>query len=341
MFSADTDADAVRLKLADAARQEFLAPVFARLLPSLLNQRSELLTIKDALTGRYVHVNAAMASFLQRPAAGLVGLCDNDVFETLVATNLRSADLAAQGAAEGTCSEHRFEWQGLRREFAVHRLLIEEGEKAFLCSVWRDIGAEKLKEAQLRSALDQLEMEQRANETLRVEIKEQGVRDGRSGLYTRAHFEEQLRREIDLSVREHREFSLVLLDIDPWLEAVRQMGEPAKLRVVESLGRLLRGNTRAMDASCHLDGGRFAVLLSGVGLATAHGRMEQLRRQCATQIVMLEAKELHFTVSIGVASYPHTAHTREELTVACEQAAAQARNLGNRVALASIRLDGT
>jgi diguanylate cyclase (GGDEF)-like protein len=132
---------------------------------------------------------------------------------------------------------------------------------------------------------------------------------------------------------------LVLVDIDPWLDAVRQLGEPAKLRVVDSLGRLLRTNTRAMDASCHLDGGRFAVLLSGVGLATAHGRMEQLRRQCATQIVMLDATELHFTVSIGVASFPHTAHTREQLTIACEQAVAQARAKSNHVSLASIRLD--
>jgi diguanylate cyclase (GGDEF)-like protein len=94
-----------------------------------------------------------------------------------------------------------------------------------------------------------------------------------------------------------------------------------------------------MDASCHLDGGRFAVLLSGVGLATAHGRMEQLRRQCATQIVMHEARELHFTVSIGVASFPHTAHTREQLLTACEHAVAQARTKGNHVSLASIRLE--
>ena len=33
-----------------------------------------------------------------------------------------------------------------------------------------------------------------------------------------------------------------------------------------------------MDASCRYDDNRFAVLLSGVGLATAHARMEGLRR---------------------------------------------------------------
>jgi diguanylate cyclase (GGDEF)-like protein len=341
MFTADTDAADGRLKPPDAPRQDFLDAVFGKLLPTLLNHRAELLLVKEAVSGRYLHVNAAMASLLQRPAASLIGLGDSDVFDSQVATNLRAADLAAQGAAEGTTSEHRFEWHGLRREFSVYRKVVEQGDKAVLCSVWRDMGAERLRDAQLRSALDQLEIEQRANESLRAEIKDQGQREGRSGLFTRSHFEDQLRREMDLSVREHREFSLVLLDIDPWLEAVRQMGEPAKLRVVEALGRLLRSNTRAMDACCHLDGGRFAVLLSGVGLATAHGRMEQLRRQCATQIVMLDAQELHFSVSIGVASFPHTAHTREQLMMACEQAVAQARAKGNRVTLASIRLEET
>ncbi|HMX42823.1 MAG TPA: cyclic nucleotide-binding domain-containing protein, partial [Elusimicrobiota bacterium] len=46
----------------------------------------------------------------------------------------------------------------------------------------------------------QIEQQQRANEQLRKELAEQGPRDPASGLYTRAHFDDQLRRvtaEID------------------------------------------------------------------------------------------------------------------------------------------------
>ena len=82
------------------------------------------------------------------------------------------------------------------------------------------------------------------------------------------------------------------------------------------------------------------MLLSGVGLATAHSRMEGLRRQCATQIVVLEGRELGFTVSMGVASFPHTASTQEELFQAAKTALAEARRRGgNHVALASIRFE--
>jgi diguanylate cyclase (GGDEF)-like protein len=337
MLSAPLDASQTRLT--EAPSVAGLEPVLAGLLPVLLQHQGHLLCIKEAATGRFVHVNAGMAAFLQKPASALVGVTDGDLFDSSIATALRSADLSVQGSAEPAISDHRFEWAGLRREFSVLRLLVESGTQTLLCCVWHDRGAERLKEAQLRIALEQLELEQRANDALRREIKDQGLRDAQVGLYTRAHFEDQLRREIDLSVREHREFALVLVDIDPWSETVRQNGPEAQLRVVKSLGQLLRSNTRAMDASCHLDGSRFAVLLSGVGLATAHGRMEQLRRQCATQIVMHESRELHFTVSIGVASFPHTAHSKDELLLACEHAVAQARTRGNHVSLASIRLE--
>jgi len=86
--------------------------------------------------------------------------------------------------------------------------------------------------------------------------------------------------------------------------------------------------------------GDFAILLSGVGLATAHSRMEGLRRQCATQIVVLDGKDLGFTVSMGVASFPHTAHSQEELMQAADLALQEAqRRGGNHVTLASIRFD--
>ena len=68
--------------------------------------------------------------------------------------------------------------------------------------------------------------------------------------------------------------------------------------------------------------------------------MEGLRRQCATQIVVLDGQELGFTVSMGVASFPHTAHTQEELLDACETALAEAqRRGGNHVTLASIKFE--
>jgi diguanylate cyclase (GGDEF)-like protein len=319
-----------------------LQAAFGRLLPLLLDDQGLLLAVKDAASGRYLYINPPMADWLGVTAAEVVDHTDGDLFvEAQLLAALRAAEQTAMAQAGLLASEHKFDWRGVRQEFRVLRATVRDGQgRQLLCGVWQDLSAQRRKDQQLRTALAQLEEQQRANEQLRRELQDSMLRDSATGLYTRAHFEDQLRREVDLSNREHREFAMVLIALDPASERVAAMGQPAQGRVLEAVGRLLRGNTRAMDASCRLDEQRFAVLLSGVGLATAHSRMEGLRRQCATQIVVHEGQELGFTVSMGVASFPHTAHSQDELMAACEAALREAqRRGGNHVTLASIRFD--
>lgn len=319
-----------------------LEALMAMVLPAVLARQGELLAVKEARSGRYVHVNPAMAAWLRRPSEELIGRTDGELFDAPVATALRAAEQTALAQDGPLLSEHRFEHAGQRHEFSVLRVAgpeTAEGQR-YLCSVWSDLTAARQRDSQLRQALEQLEQQQRANEQLRRELADQALRDSATGLYTRAHFEDQLRREVDLSTREHREFAVVFIELDPPSEKVRLMGEPARARILDAMGRLLRGGTRAMDASCRLDDRRFAVLLSGVGLATAHSRMEGLRRQCATQIVVLDGQELGFSVSMGVASFPHTASSQDDLLSACGSALAEAqRRGGNHVTLASIKFE--
>ena len=300
-----------------------------------------MVTIKDLAGGRYLYVNARMASLFDRQPETMVGQADTEWMEAAQATALRVAEQAAAGQGSAFVNEHRVDLAGQKRDFRVTRFAVPRTDGAaprHVCSVWVELTQSRLREAQSKAVLGQLELAQTAIEQLRRETQDRGLHDGATGLYQRAQFEDQLRREVDLSSREHREFALVTITLDPPSEAASGLGEPAQLRVLEALGRLLRSNTRAMDASCRLDVDRFAVLLSGVGLATAHSRMEGLRRQCATQIVVLDGRDLGFTVSMGVASFPHTAHTQEDLMKSADLALAEAQKRGgNHVALASIR----
>jgi diguanylate cyclase (GGDEF)-like protein len=324
---------------------EPLTPLAAGLGDMLLAQAMQsraLISIKEIESGRYVWVNDAMAALLGRPAGEVIGLSDGDLFLATAGPSLRVAEQSAAAQPAGATNEHKIEIPGGRREFSVLRVALRAGEQGgrYLCSVWTELTEIRHREAQLRLALEQLEQQQKANEALRRELQDQALRDDTTGLYNHAHFEDQLRREVDLSSREHREFALVSVVIDPLNETALAGGDAARTRILEALGRLLRNNTRAMDASCHFDDDSFAVLLSGVGLATAHSRMEGLRRQCATQIVVLDGRELGFTVSMGVASFPHTASTQEELLQAATTALTEARRRGgNHVALASIRFE--
>ena len=335
-------------ELADRSRELAAAHGLAEgalgaVLLSLVERLEAAFAIKDVATGRYVHVNLRMAALYGRSVEQLLAHTDADLLGPEVAAALRLADQAALGQEFASTTDHRIERDRQRREFSVTRVALptaDGGPPRHLCSVWVEVTLTHQREAQLTKALQQLEQQQIASETLRRETQDQALRDNVTGLYQRVHFDDQLRREVDLSSREHREFALVSIVLDPLAENVQAHGSVARTRVLEALGRLLRGNTRAMDASCRLDEDHFAILLSGVGLATAHSRMEGLRRQCATQIVVLDGRDLGFTVSMGVASFPHTAHSQEELMVAADAALAEAqRRGGNHVALASIRFD--
>lgn len=308
---------------------------------ALFGRQGQALAAKDADTGRYVHCNDALCQLFGREPSEVLGATDGELLDAALAMAFRAADQTAMAQQVAISQEHRFEWQGRRHDYTVVRMLAppQESGPRLLWSAWQDMAPQRQREAQLKLALEQLEQQQKANDALRRELSDQALRDGPTGLYKRSHFEDQLRREADLSNREHREFALVLMRVDPLNEACLALGEPAQVKIQEALGRLLRSSTRAMDVSSRLEDNLFAVLLSGVGLATAHSRMEGMRRQASTQIVLMDGRELGFTVSMGVASYPHSAQSIEELQGACEQALAEAqRRGGNRLAMAGIRL---
>lgn len=343
------DAVALDLSLRQAAATLKLDPsVWGDVLFAGLTGLAAGLAIKDTANGRYVYACATMAEFLGCRPQDVLGHTDVELLGPNTAALLRAADATTAALGRSHTTDHRIEHVGVRRDFSVTRLVLprtdapEGALAAYGCAIWVEVTATRQRDAQLTLALKQLEQQQQEGEALRRETQDSALRDADTGLYQTAHFEDQLRREVDLSLREHREFSMVSISLDPPAGTALALGVAARFRVVEALGRLLRGNTRAMDASCRVTDDRFAVLLSGVGLATAHSRMEGLRRQCATQIVLLDGQDFGFTVSMGVASFPHTAHTQEELLQAadCALLAAQARG-GNHVTLASIQFEGT
>jgi diguanylate cyclase (GGDEF)-like protein len=315
---------------------------------TLLERTDTHLAIKEIATGRYVYATSGMQALMGCSAQGLV---DQDWVSLEACSAMHLADHSAMTQTVPQISEHRFELTlataqnfGVPQEFSVTRLplpMLGGGNTQYVCSLWGDIKGQRQLHIQHQLALQQLEALQQSDASHQhLAGLYPGPRDGATGFYPYSHFEDQLRRELDLSAREHREFAMVSVALDTLSPDAQQLGPQAKARVLEALGRLLRSNTRAMDASCHTVEGQFMVMLSGVGLATAHSRMEGLRRQCATQIVMLEGQSVAFSVAMGVASFPHTARSQAELLCAAHAALAEAqRRGGNHVALASIRFE--
>lgn len=309
---------------------------------ALLDARGVLVAVKDT-AGRYLYANSRYAGFVGRAPDDLLGHTDLELMPPADAAALRAADQRALTAGAPSDDEHRFERADGKHEVHASRLAVDigVGPASGLVCLWWDETTTRHEHAQtvaqLQQALQQIE-------------RQQGVMDKLAGqraaapaqpteLFRSEHFEEHARRELDLSSREHREFAVVLMTLDRSSQLEARFGAGAVKRVMDAVGQILRTNTRAMDVITRVGTDRFAILLSGVGLATAHARMEQMRRQCATHIVVHDSHPLGFEVSVGIASFPHTADKLETLSQAAETALNEAaKRGGNRVALAPIPL---
>src|SRR5438105_2389242 len=184
--------------------------------------------IKDISTGRYVHVNPRLAALYGRSPEQLLGHTDADLIGNEMSSALRNADQSAVVQPLAHTAEARIERDRQRREFKVMRVALptdDAGPPRHLCCVWIETTVLQQRETQLTKALQQLEQQQVTMETLRRETHDQALRDNITGLYQRVHFDDQLRREVDLSSREHREFALVSIALDPLPDAARAHGD--------------------------------------------------------------------------------------------------------------------
>lgn len=321
---------------AAALSEEMLTQVLGRLLPAWLARQGTLLALKDADSGAYLYVSEAMAQWLRCEPAALYARGDAALEPPLPAP-LRAAEQHALQLPpdKPLHSEHRFEWHGAQQELSVWReiRLLPDGRR-LLCSLWTDLAPQRREQQRLRELLQQLEHQQRLYNEL---YGEGGPLVAQAGLHPRDLFEEQLERAVAAAHREQREIALVWVALDSPRAAGSTWDDAALGAVRAALARLLRANTRASDWTCRLDGTRFAVLMSGVGLAVAYGRMEQLRRECSAQIVVSGGRELRFSVAMGVASCPHTAGEGGALVAACEAALTEAQQRGgDQVLLARV-----
>ena len=162
-------------------------------------------SIKAMDSGLYVQVSGSLDRLFERSESSVVGSSDTELMRPDEAQAMRRVELQAMQQGMVLTTEHRLDLGGRRREFSVSRVPLS-GQH--LLSVWTERTQERQREVHLQRALAQIEQHQQENENLRRELQKGSGRDETTGLQQLGLFNELLEREIDLSTREHREFSL-------------------------------------------------------------------------------------------------------------------------------------
>jgi hypothetical protein len=168
--------------------------------------------VKELGSGAYVQASPALDRLFERSESTLVGSHDGELMRPDEVHAMRRVELQAMQQRGAVLSEHRLDVGGRRREFSVARVPLDE--RHLLCA-WLERTQEKQREVHLQRALAQIEQLQQEVEALRRDAQRGSGRDELTGLQHLGPFNEQLQREADLSTREHREFALVLIELDP------------------------------------------------------------------------------------------------------------------------------
>lgn len=175
-----------------------------------------------------------------------------------------------------------------------------------------------------------------ANLRLRNTLRQQSIRDPLTNLHNRRHLDEVLPRELKRAQRDGVPVSLLMIDVDHFKRINDGWGHDFGDQALKLVANTLAGACRGSDLVCRYGGEEFVVLMPEADTANAVAKAEEIRRR-----VLVAGKELinerdhSLTLSIGVATYPHHAHTAGELLQAADDALYRAKQLGRDQVLMS------
>jgi diguanylate cyclase (GGDEF)-like protein len=160
-------------------------------------------------------------------------------------------------------------------------------------------------------------------------VQTQAMTDALTGLYNHRYLQERLDREIKLADRNNDQVSLIMLDMDHLKRINDTHGHRSGDAALTHAAEVMRLSVREVDICARYGGEEFVIILPQCGREDAIDVAERIREAIASEPV---AKVGQVTASIGVATYPGAAKTKEDLIEMADRAMYLAKAAGrNRV----------
>ncbi len=152
-------------------------------------------------------------------------------------------------------------------------------------------------------------------------IHELTITDDCTTLYNARHMDFILETEIYRSQRYGYEFSLVFIDLDHFKSVNDTHGHLVGSKLLAEVGLMVKSACRRIDFAFRYGGDEFVIVLPQASKENASVVAKRLHKMIGeTTWLESEGLNIHFTASIGVASYPTDAKTKVELLHLADEA---------------------
>lgn len=162
------------------------------------------------------------------------------------------------------------------------------------------------------------------------------IRDDLTSLSNSRHLHHILDNEINRSQRYHKPFSMIFLDLDHFKKVNDTYGHVHGSALLCEAAEVIRKAIRVVDHAARYGGDEFVVVLPETNKQEAFVIAERIRVSIEiNEFLKRDGLAIHFTSSLGVATFPIDADTKDDLIKMADHAMYDSKKTSrNRVTLA-------
>jgi len=154
------------------------------------------------------------------------------------------------------------------------------------------------------------------------------ITDWLTGVYNRVHFQQILPIELSKAKENKYQLCVGIFDIDWFKKFNDTYGHLFGDKVIKAVAEAVSESLKSTELIARYGGEEFIILMPMTTLDEAYERLEFLRSKIENTVVTDEQTTVSVTASFGVAGYPSTADTDNDLLKNADTALYEAKNAG-------------
>jgi len=162
---------------------------------------------------------------------------------------------------------------------------------------------------------------------LYLKMTEMSITDDLTKLFNTRYLNRSLDLEISRATRHHTSLSLIFMDVDHFKLINDNYGHLVGSKLLVEMGQLLLKSLRTVDIVARYGGDEFVMVLPQTAPRSASQIAERIRRSIEHNVFLKrDGYSFKMTASFGVASYPESAKSKEELLKLADDAMYRVKN---------------